>query len=47
MTPDDTFHQHLDECTQCETHPFDLCPIGRALLLKTGPSEPIFQEYPE
>jgi hypothetical protein len=26
------FHAHLDECQQCEAHPFDLCSIGRGLL---------------
>lgn len=26
------FHAHLDECQQCEAHPFDLCSIGRRLL---------------
>jgi hypothetical protein len=26
------FHVHLDECQQCEAHPFDLCSIGRELL---------------
>lgn len=26
------FHAHLDVCTQCENHPFDLCPTGAKLL---------------
>ena len=28
----DMFHAHLDICSQCENHPFDLCPIGAMLL---------------
>jgi hypothetical protein len=32
----DKFHCHLDMCTQCEQHPFDLCPIGAALIKKAG-----------
>lgn len=27
------FHAHLDECSQCMNHPFDLCPAGAALML--------------
>jgi hypothetical protein len=26
------FHAHLDTCTQCREHPFELCPIGAPLL---------------
>jgi hypothetical protein len=26
------FHAHLDVCSQCERHPFDLCPEGARLL---------------
>lgn len=26
------FHKHLDECTQCREHPFDLCATGDLLL---------------
>lgn len=26
------YHTHLDECEQCEQHPFDQCPIGQRLL---------------
>ncbi len=26
------FHAHLDICSQCEQHPFALCPTGAALL---------------
>jgi hypothetical protein len=26
------FHAHLDVCTRCAGHPFDLCPIGAQLL---------------
>ena len=22
------FHDHLDECVQCKSNPFDLCPVG-------------------
>ncbi len=36
------FHAHLDICSQCRNHCFDLCPIG-ALLLKeaaTGEQTP-------
>ena len=28
----DKFHAHLDVCSQCEHHPFELCPIGASLL---------------
>jgi len=28
----DKFHAHLGECSQCERHPFDLCPKGALLL---------------
>lgn len=28
----DKFHAHLDICSQCENHPFALCPIGAKLL---------------
>jgi hypothetical protein len=30
--PIDDFHTHLDVCTQCREHPFDLCPRGVPLL---------------
>jgi hypothetical protein len=30
------FHAHLDECEQCEKHPWDLCEVG-AKLLTTEP----------
>lgn len=26
------FHEHLDECEQCEQHPFALCSTGARLL---------------
>lgn len=26
------FHKHLDECKQCEQHPFELCPVGVQLI---------------
>lgn len=26
------FDQHLDQCQQCEQHPFEMCPIGDVLL---------------
>lgn len=26
------FHAHLDACTQCREHPFDLCSVGAPLL---------------
>lgn len=26
------FHQHLDVCTQCRNHPFNLCEEGVRLL---------------
>jgi len=28
----DKFHAHLDICSQCRNHCFDLCPIGARLL---------------
>ncbi len=30
------FHAHLDECERCRERPFDLCPVGIALLLATS-----------
>ena len=32
----DRFHAHLDQCTQCEQHPFNLCPVGQKLLEETA-----------
>ena len=26
------FHAHLDVCSQCRNHCFDLCPVGATLL---------------
>ncbi len=34
------FHSHLDVCTQCENHPFDLCPIGAKLLKDAATHSP-------
>lgn len=31
--PGDSFHAHLDACVQCRMHPFDLCPVGAALIV--------------
>lgn len=31
----DDFHKHLEECTWCDEHPFQLCATGQELLLKT------------
>ena len=28
----DKFHAHLDICSQCRNHPFNLCPTGAKLL---------------
>ena len=25
------FHEHLDECSQCREHPFNLCSIGHEI----------------
>jgi hypothetical protein len=30
------FESHLDACRQCNNHPFDLCPIGKALIAKVA-----------
>lgn len=30
------FHEHLDECEQCENQPFNLCPVGAKLLQEAG-----------
>lgn len=30
------FDNHLDECSQCANHPFDLCEIGVKLLEETA-----------
>ncbi len=32
----DAFRAHLDECEQCERHPFELCVIGYTLLIAAG-----------
>ena len=33
LTPEhQAFHAHLDVCSQCREHPFDLCEIGDAAL---------------
>ncbi len=32
----DAFHAHLDVCAQCANHPFQLCPVGAALLVATA-----------
>lgn len=29
---DTLFNRHLDECSHCERHPFDLCEHGLAIL---------------
>jgi len=36
MSVSDKFHAHLDECEQCEKHPFDLCEKGARLLREAG-----------
>lgn len=28
------YHDHLDACAHCASHPFDLCQVGRQMLLK-------------
>ena len=33
------FHAHLDVCSQCEHHPFDLCPIGARLLKEAATAD--------
>jgi hypothetical protein len=30
------FNRHLDECIQCREHPFNLCALGRNLLMAVG-----------
>ena len=30
------FHEHLDNCIQCQNNPFDLCNIGQKLLMDTA-----------
>lgn len=37
----DRFHAHLDVCSWCERHPFDLCSIGAKLLRSAAMGEPI------
>ena len=37
------FHAHLDICSQCEKHPFDLCPEGYRLLQKAATIS--FEQY--
>jgi len=36
MSAADHFHAHLDECAQCERHPFALCAVGAELLVATA-----------
>ena len=33
------FHNHLDKCARCRNQPFNLCPVGHALL--TGTQKPV------
>lgn len=33
------FHDHLDKCARCRNQPFNLCPVGHALL--TGTQKPV------
>jgi hypothetical protein len=49
MNADKEFHAHLDSCEQCEKNPWDLCPLGKVLLMATGagPSEPMPSEVTE
>ena len=35
MNPD-SFHAHLDMCTQCRDNPFALCPVGEELANSYG-----------
>jgi len=32
----DRFFAHLDICSQCRNHPFDLCPTGARLLIEAA-----------
>ena len=32
----DAFHDHLDACEQCRENPFDLCEVGKPLLIACG-----------
>lgn len=35
--PDDNvFHKHLDVCSRCRNHPFNLCPAGNVALLQAA-----------
>ena len=35
----DRFYGHLDVCSQCRNHPFDLCPTGAWLLKEAATGE--------
>jgi hypothetical protein len=35
-TPVEIFHFHLDDCLQCNNHPFGLCAFGQTLLGHAG-----------
>jgi hypothetical protein len=37
----DIFHAHLDACTQCREHPFDLCGAGAILLQQAAEGLPV------
>jgi hypothetical protein len=43
----DGFHKHLDECSHCEQHPFDLCETGKVLLLAFANTVPKLDEMLE
>ena len=32
----ENFHEHLDVCSRCEQHPFNLCPLGARLLQESA-----------
>ena len=40
------FHKHLDECSQCENHPFNLCPKGADLIKKPVEASTYIRQAP-
>lgn len=39
LCPDNPYHAHLNVCSQCESRPWNLCPVGADLLEKAVRSE--------
>jgi hypothetical protein len=40
----DSFHDHLDRCPRCREAPFNLCAVGRTLILQTMGNESLLKD---